>query len=59
MYYTPLAIIFGFAILSFSTFIPTIYFGILTGFAMLVALVGGLSVATGTYADSETANCSG
>jgi len=42
MYYTSLAIIFGFAILSFSNFIPTIYFGILTGFAMLVALTRGL-----------------
>lgn len=42
MYYTSIAIIFGFALLSFSNFIPTIYFGLLTGFAMLVALVGNL-----------------
>ncbi|MBL1143289.1 MAG: MMPL family transporter [Proteobacteria bacterium] len=42
MYYTSIAIIFGFALLSFSNFIPTIYFGLLTGFAMLVALVGDL-----------------
>ncbi len=42
MYHTSIAIIFGFGILAFSNFIPTIYFGILTGFAMLVALLGDL-----------------
>ncbi len=42
MYYTSVAIIFGFALLSFSNFIPTIYFGLLTGFAMLFALAGNL-----------------
>jgi uncharacterized protein len=42
MYYTSVAIMFGFALLSFSNFIPTIYFGLLTGFAMFVALVGDL-----------------
>ena len=42
MYYTSMAIIFGFAILAFSNFIPTIYFGLLTGFAMFLALVGDL-----------------
>ncbi|NKB38715.1 MAG: MMPL family transporter [Gammaproteobacteria bacterium] len=42
MYYTSLAIIFGFAILSFSNFIPTIHFGLLTGLAMLIALIGDL-----------------
>ncbi len=42
MYYTSIAIIFGFALLAFSNFIPTIYFGLLTGFAMLVALAGDL-----------------
>ncbi|GJM05309.1 MAG: membrane protein [marine bacterium B5-7] len=42
MYYTSIAIVFGFALLSFSNFIPTIYFGLLTGFAMLVALAGDL-----------------
>lgn len=42
MYYTTVAIVFGFALLSFSNFIPTIYFGLLTGFAMLVALAGDL-----------------
>ena len=42
MYYTSLAIMFGFALLSFSNFIPTIFFGLLTSFAMFVALVGDL-----------------
>ncbi len=42
MYYTSVAIIFGFGILSFSNFIPTINFGLLTGLAMFVALVGDL-----------------
>ncbi len=42
MYYTSLAIIFGFAILSFSNFIPTIHFGLMTGIAMFVALAGDL-----------------
>jgi predicted RND superfamily exporter protein len=42
MFYTSVAIIFGFGILAFSNFIPTINFGILTGIAMLVALLGNL-----------------
>ena len=35
---TSLTIIFGFSILIFSNFIPTIYFGLFTGLAMLTAL---------------------
>jgi predicted RND superfamily exporter protein len=42
MYHTTIAIIFGFGILSLSNFIPTIYFGLLTGLAMIVALLGDL-----------------
>ena len=42
MFYTSIAIVFGFAILGLSNFIPTIYFGLLTGTAMLVALIGNL-----------------
>jgi hypothetical protein len=42
MYYTSVAIIFGFAILAFSNFIPTIYFGLLVGCAIFIALVGDL-----------------
>ena len=44
MFYTSLTIIVGFSILVFSNFIPTILFGLLTGFAMLVALVAALSL---------------
>ena len=43
-YYTALTITVGFSILAFSSFIPTIYFGILTGFAMMVALMSNLTL---------------
>jgi len=36
---TSVTIVFGFSILSFSNFIPTIYFGIFTGLAMITALI--------------------
>ena len=36
---TTVTIIFGFSILSFSNFIPTIYFGVFTGMAMMTALM--------------------
>ena len=42
MYYTSVIIIFGFSIMVLSKFIPTIYFGLLTGMAMFVALLGAL-----------------
>lgn len=42
MFYTSVAIVFGFAILGLSNFIPTIYFGLLVGTAMLVALIANL-----------------
>lgn len=42
MFYTSVAIIFGFGILALSNFTPTIHFGLMTGIAMLVALVGNL-----------------
>ena len=42
MYYTSITIIVGFSILVFSNFTPSIVFGLLTGLAMLVALVGAL-----------------
>src|SRR5690606_11265208 len=42
MYYTSIIIIVGFSILGLSNFKPTIYFGLLTGLAMLVALLGAL-----------------
>ena len=44
MFYTSLTIIIGFSILVLSNFKPTVYFGVLTAFAMLVALVGSLTL---------------
>ena len=41
---TSITIIFGFSILVLSNFIPTIYFGVFTAFAMLVALVANLTL---------------
>ena len=38
MYYTATIITLGFSILALSNFVPTIYFGLLTGLAMLMAL---------------------
>ena len=39
MYYTSVTVIVGFSILALSKFIPSIYFGLLTGLAMLAAIV--------------------
>ena len=44
MYYTSVTIIIGFSILVFSTFWPTIYFGLFTSLAMLIALVAALTL---------------
>lgn len=44
MYYTSLTIIIGFSILVLSNFIPSIYFGLLTGLAMLIALFAALTL---------------
>ena len=44
VFYTTATIIFGFSILVFSNFIPTIYFGVLTAAAMFIALLGALTV---------------
>ncbi len=41
---TSITIVFGFSILVFSNFIPTIYFGIFTGVAMLLAMVSVLTL---------------
>ena len=40
--YTSVIIIFGFSIMTLSQFIPTIYFGMLTGLAMFAALMASL-----------------
>jgi len=44
MYYTSLTITIGFSILVFSNFIPTIYFGLLTGFSMIAALLANMTL---------------
>ncbi|PPR64218.1 MAG: hypothetical protein CFH04_00303 [Alphaproteobacteria bacterium MarineAlpha3_Bin3] len=44
VFYTTMTIIFGFSILMFSNFIPTIYFGLLTAAAMFIALLAALTV---------------
>lgn len=42
MFYTTLVITAGFLIMVFSNFVPTMYFGILTGIAMITALIANL-----------------
>ncbi|MFH1378873.1 MAG: MMPL family transporter [bacterium] len=44
MYYTSITIIVGFSILSFSNFVPTTLFGLLTGLAMATALLNALTL---------------
>ena len=41
---TSITIVFGFSILVFSKFIPTIYFGVFTGIAMLFAMISVLTL---------------
>ena len=41
---TSITIVFGFSILILSKFIPTIYFGLFTGIAMLLAMVSVLTL---------------
>ena len=42
MYYTSVTVIAGFSILALSNFTPSIYFGLLTGLAMLASVIGSL-----------------
>ena len=44
MYYTSITIIMGFSILALSNFMPSVYFGLLTGLAMLIALLAALTL---------------
>ncbi len=44
MYYTSVTIIIGFSILSLSNFVPSVYFGLLTGLAMFMALLAALTL---------------
>ena len=42
LYFTSLTVVIGFSVLGFSNFVPTIYFGLLTALAMLMALTVNL-----------------
>ena len=44
MYYTSVTIVIGFSILVLSNFIPSIYFGMLTVLAMIMALIAALTL---------------
>jgi hypothetical protein len=44
IYYTSATVVIGFSVLAFSNFIPTVYFGVLTATAMVLALTANLSV---------------
>lgn len=44
LFYTSITIIVGFSILALSNFIPSVYFGLLTGLAMLAALLGSMTL---------------
>ncbi len=44
MFYTSVIVTAGFAVLVLSNFIPTIYFGLFTGFAMLFAMFANLTL---------------
>lgn len=44
MYYTSITITLGFSILVLSNFVPNVYFGLMTGIAMLVALIANMTL---------------
>jgi len=44
LYYTSVTIIIGFSILALSNFKPSVYFGLLTGLAMFMALLANLTL---------------
>ena len=44
IYYTSVTIMLGFSVLALSRFIPTIYFGLITSLAMLVALLANMTL---------------
>jgi predicted RND superfamily exporter protein len=44
MFYSSATIVIGFSILALSQFIPTIYFGVLTSFAMFTAIIATLTL---------------
>jgi len=44
MYFTTMTIMGGFSILTFSNFVPTVYFGLLTALAMALALIANMAL---------------
>ena len=44
LFFTAMTIIIGFSILALSNFVPSIYFGLLTGLAMTAALLGSMTL---------------
>jgi len=42
IYYTSITVVIGFSVLAFSNFMPTVYFGLMTALAMLLALAANL-----------------
>ena len=44
MYFTSITIVAGFSVLSFSNFVPTVYFGLLTALAMVFAMLANLII---------------
>lgn len=44
LYFTSITVVIGFSVLAFSNFIPTVYFGILTALAMVLALLANLTI---------------
>ena len=51
---TSVTIVFGFSILILSNFIPTIYFGVFTGIAMLLAMISVSNSFTKTFINIST-----
>jgi uncharacterized protein len=55
LYYTSVTIVLGFSVLALSAFIPTIYFGLLTGLAMTAALLANMTLLPVLLARTEPA----
>lgn len=53
LYYTSVTIVLGFSVLALSAFIPTIYFGLLTGLAMTAALLANMTLLPVLLAKTE------
>ncbi|TCO77869.1 efflux RND transporter permease subunit [Chromatocurvus halotolerans] len=44
IYYTSITVVIGFSVLGFSNFMPTVYFGLMTALAMVLALLANLAL---------------